>query len=77
MVNKIDCMTAIHNQTATENKRLFSIKELPSTIGGTVWYWRQAIWSGELPVVKFGKKQLVDMKDIESFIQKYKEINVS
>lgn len=63
------------DQTATVNKRLFAIKELSESVGGTIWYWRQAIWAGELPVVKFGRKQMVDIRDVEKFIEKHKEIN--
>lgn len=54
-------------------KRLRSIKELTNTIGATDWYWRTAIWSGKLPVVVVGRKQLVDIKDVEAFIEKHKK----
>ncbi|MBT6690392.1 helix-turn-helix domain-containing protein [archaeon] len=54
------------------NKRLYSIKELVSLIGVTEWFWRSQIWDGKLPFVQVGRKMLIDSKDIEAFIQKYK-----
>ena len=56
-------------------KRLLSIKELVAHIGATEWFWRTQIWDGNLPVVKVGKKQFVDHKDIERFIASNKHIN--
>ena len=53
-------------------KRLYSIKELAAEIGATEWFWRSQIWDGQLPYVQVGRKQFVDIKDIESFITKHK-----
>jgi len=53
-------------------KRLYSIKELVSHIGATEWFWRSQIWDGQLPYVQVGRKMLIDMNDVESFIQKHK-----
>ena len=54
-------------------KRLLSIRELTNKYGATTWYWRTAIWSGKLPVVVAGRKQLVDIRDVEAFIEKHKK----
>ena len=56
-------------------KRLLSIKELTNEYGATTWYWRTAIWSGELPVVVINRKQLIDVQDVEAFIEKHKKAN--
>jgi hypothetical protein len=53
-------------------KRLFSIKQLVTEIGGTEWYWRCQIWEGRLPFVQVGRKMLIDFGDIEKFIQQNK-----
>ncbi len=53
-------------------KRLYSIKELTALIGATDWFWRSQIWDGNLPYVQVGRKQFVDYKDNEDFIQKNK-----
>lgn len=57
------------------NKRLYSITELTMYIGATKWFWRNQIWSGKLPAVKVGNKQLIDMVDVEKLISDYKKIN--
>jgi hypothetical protein len=43
-------------------------------MGLTTWALRERIWAGQIPVVQFpgGRKQYVDMHDIEDFIQKNK-----
>ncbi len=56
-------------------KRLYSIKELVSMIGGTEWFWRSQIWDGKLPFVQVGRKMLIDRDDIELFIQNHKMHN--
>lgn len=63
---KTDCA---HN---VPNKRLYSIKELPTEIGGTEWFWRSQIWDGQLPFVQVGRKMFIDFVDIEAFITKNK-----
>jgi hypothetical protein len=68
-VSSTDCAQIV------PKKRLYSIKELTSLIGATDWFWRSQIWDGQLPYVKVGKKQFVDYRDIEDFIQKNKHTN--
>ena len=68
-------MTAKHSQSTVSAKRLFSIKELASEIGGTIWFWRSMIWNGQIPYMQVGKKMFVDTKDIEVFIEKNKHRN--
>lgn len=63
---KTDCA---HN---VPNKRLYSIKELATEIGGTEWFWRSQIWDGQLPFVQVGRKMFIDFVDIEAFITKNK-----
>jgi hypothetical protein len=54
--------------------RLLTLKQASAYLGLTVWAIRERIWSGQLPVLQFpgGKKQYLDTKDLESFIQKNK-----
>jgi hypothetical protein len=56
-------------------KRLYSIKEMVSHFGATVWFWRTQIWAGQLAYVQVGRKMLVDHKDVEQFIQNNKSVN--
>jgi len=45
-------------------------------IGLTTWAMRERIWAGQIPVVQFpgGRKQYIDINDIEAFIQSNKKV---
>ena len=66
---KIEKKTAqgISNPTCP---RLLPLKQAAKYIGLTVWGMREAIWRGDIPVVRFsgGRKMFIDTKDIEAFI---------
>ncbi len=57
---------------AKPTKRLLSIKETVEIYGVSVWYWRERIWAGDLPVLKVGRKQVLDCRDIDAFIDRNK-----
>jgi len=54
--------------------RLLSLKQAAEYMGLTVWAMRERIWAGQIPVVQFpgGRKQFIDTKDIEAFIERNK-----
>ncbi|MEJ2727351.1 MAG: hypothetical protein P8185_02380 [Deltaproteobacteria bacterium] len=56
--------------------RLLPLKKAADYIGLTVWALRERIWAGDIPVVKFpgGRKQFIDIKDIETFIERNKTV---
>jgi len=56
------------------NPRLLPLKDAAQWLGLTVWAMRERIWAGQIPVVQFpgGRKQYIDTKDLEAFIQKNK-----
>lgn len=56
--------------------RLLPLKQAAQYLGLTVWAIRERIWAGQIPVVQFpgGRKQYIDMQDIETFIQKSKKV---
>ena len=66
----------IKNKTAQgiRNPRLLPLKDAAQWLGLTVWAMRERIWAGQIPVVQFpgGRKQYVDVQDLEKFIQKNK-----
>jgi len=51
--------------------RLLPLKTAAEYPGLTVWAMRERIWAGDIPVVKFPgeRKQFVDIKDVEAFIE--------
>ncbi len=51
--------------------RLLPLKDAAEWLGLTTWAMRERIWQGLIPVVQFpgGRKQYVDVADLEAFIQ--------
>ena len=54
-------------------KRLYTLKEAGVYLGRSEYSVRSLIWSGGLPVVKHGKKQWVDILDLDSYVERNKE----
>jgi excisionase family DNA binding protein len=50
-------------------KRLYSIKEAAAYLGRTEWAVREMIWAGKLPYVKDGRRILLDIKDMDAWIE--------
>lgn len=63
----------IHNPIGP---RLLPLKKAADYIGLTVWAMRERIWAGQIPVVQFpgGRKQYIDIQDLDVFIQDNKRI---
>lgn len=57
------------------NPRLLPLKDAAHWLGLTVWAMRERIWAGQIPVVQFpgGRKQYIDVQDLEAFIQDNKK----
>jgi len=58
------------------NPRLLPLKAAAEWLGLTVWALRERIWAGQIPVVQFpgGRKQYIDIQDLEKFIRDNKRI---
>lgn len=56
------------------HKRLYDLKEAAYYLGRPVFSVRTLIWNGALPCVKDGRKQYIDIYDMDSYIEKNKEI---
>ena len=54
------------------NKRLYSIKEASVYLGRSVWAVREMLWAGKLPYVKDGRRILLDIRDMEHWIDQNK-----
>ena len=54
-------------------KRLYTLKEAGQYLARSEYSIRSLIWAGLLPVVKHGKKQWVDIMDMDLFIERNKE----
>jgi excisionase family DNA binding protein len=54
------------------NKRLYSVKEAGRYLGRSPWAIRHLIWEGHLPQVRQGRRVMVDVVDMDQFIEKHK-----
>ncbi len=53
-------------------KRLYDLKEASLYMGRTVCALREMIWAGKLPVVKDGRRVLLDVYDMDRWIEQSK-----
>jgi excisionase family DNA binding protein len=53
-------------------KRLYSMQEAACYLGRTVDALREMIWAGKLPFFRDGKRILLDVKDMDEFIDRNK-----
>ena len=58
-------------------KRLFTLPEAAIYLGRSIWSVRRLIWNGELPQVRLRGRVHVDIQDMDSLIERYKEKEVA
>lgn len=52
--------------------RLLGTKNAAEYLGISIWTLRDLIWNGELPIVRFGRKQYLDIKDLNALVERNK-----
>jgi len=54
--------------------RLMPLKQAAAYLGLTTWGIREAVWRGDIPVVRFpgGRKMFIDTNDMDAFIDRNK-----
>jgi excisionase family DNA binding protein len=62
----------ISNPPCHISKRLYSIKESAVYLGRTAWAVREMLWAGKMPYVKDGKRILIDLQDMNEWIDRSK-----
>ena len=62
----------IDNPVRIIPKRLFSIKEAAVYLGRSVWAVREMLWAGKIPFVKDGRRLLIDIRDMDTWIESSK-----
>ena len=60
----------LHNKGPA--KRLYSIPEAAYYLGRSVWAVREMLWAGKIPYVKDGKSILLDIRDMDAWIENSK-----
>lgn len=53
-------------------KRLLTVPETASYLGCAIITIRRLIWNGVLPVVRWDRRQRVDLHDLEKFVEHHK-----
>lgn len=66
----------ITNPPRVLQKRLFNIKEGAVYLGRSVWAVREMLWAGKMPYVKDGKRILLDIQDMNDWIDRSKTRSV-
>jgi len=62
----------IDNPVRGMPKRLFSVDEAAVYLGRTVWAVREMLWAGKIPFVKDGRRTLLDIRDMDAWIENSK-----
>lgn len=57
-------------------KRLYSVKEAAGYLGLSPWTVRETIWRGELPSVRAGRRVLLDLRDLDAFVERNKRTEI-
>jgi excisionase family DNA binding protein len=52
--------------------RGLTIPEAAAYLGSTIWFVRTTIWSGEIPAQIYGKRYIIDRRDLDAFIERSK-----
>jgi len=60
------------NPSCAISKRLYSIQEGAVYLGRSVWAVREMLWAGKMPYVKDGKRILLDILDMDAWIERSK-----
>ena len=51
-------------------QRLYDLKRAAQYLGRSVWGVRELIWAGEFRVIRDGKKQYLDLFDMDQYIKR-------
>lgn len=62
----------IHNPTRHIPKRLFSVKESAVYLGRSPCAVREMLWKGKIPYIKDGARVLLDISDMNDWIDRNK-----
>jgi excisionase family DNA binding protein len=69
-------MSKLGDQVMTEKirppKRLYSIPEAAVYLGRTDWAIREMVWAGKIPCIRDGRRVLLDVNDMDRWIEKQK-----
>lgn len=62
----------IVNPLSRQGKRLYSLKEASVYLGRSIWALREMLYDGKISFIKDGRRILLDINDMDSWIEKQK-----
>ena len=65
-------MKSPETNTSRLPKRLYNLKEAAVYLGRSVWAVREMLWAGKIPYIKDGKRIMVDIQDVDAWIDRSK-----
>ncbi len=54
------------------SRRLYDIQAVGAYLGISPWTVREMIWRGDLPCVRIGRRQYLDIRDVDQLIEQAK-----
>ncbi len=66
---KLDEYKAARKAPKGPVKRLYSVPEAACYLGRTVDGLREMVWAGKLPHIKDGRRVLLDVRDMDAYIE--------
>lgn len=61
-------------KAALTEKHLYTLDEAATYLGRSTWSVRHLIWKGLLPQVRPDRRVQVDVRDMDEFIEMYKDV---
>jgi len=62
----------ISNPPGAIQKRLYALPEAALYLGRSIWAVREMVWAGKLPIVRDGRRILLDIQDMDKWIDMQK-----
>ena len=59
----------IDNPVRVIPKRLYSVDDAAIYLGRSVWAVREMVWAGKIPCIRDGRRILMDVNDMDSWIE--------
>jgi excisionase family DNA binding protein len=69
---RLDKYKAARKNPKGPAKRLYSVSEAAFYLGRTVNALRQIIWAGKIDIVKDGRRVLLDVRDLDAYVERNK-----
>ncbi|MBF0517103.1 MAG: helix-turn-helix domain-containing protein [Nitrospirae bacterium] len=64
----------INTPSERPKKRLYSIMDAAEYLGRTEWSIREMVWAGKIPCIRDGRRILIDVNDMDKWIERSKTI---